>query len=300
MELRQLTYFLAVAEERHFGRAARKLKITQPQLSQHIRQLEQQMGVKLFERTTRRVDLTAAGHLLLDRGRAIVDEVDEVRAEVYQAGSGVTGTLRIGMVGSAAYTVMPGIVRASGEAYPDLKLELHGEMLSPELEKALVDGDLDAAVVRSPPAGPEVGFRIIGREPLMVAVPARGPLGRDGTLTAGDLRDERFVSYPPGTAIHRLTQQICRGAGFECRVAQVVRELSAALCLVAAGTGVAVVPVGARVVRMAGVRFCELVGAPETELALVWRRGDYSHLVANFVELVTALEATEVSAPEAP
>jgi len=133
MDIRQLNYFIAVAEERHFGRAAKRLHMAQPPLSQQIRQLEEQLGVRLLNRTTRRVELTAAGEELLNRGRQIVNAVGTLRADVYQVGQGAAGVLRVGFSGSATYGVMPPIVRRAKQALPGLSLELHGEMLTPAM-----------------------------------------------------------------------------------------------------------------------------------------------------------------------
>ena len=152
MEIRQLNYFIAVAEERHFGRAAKRLHMAQPPLSQQIRQLEDQLGVQLLNRTTRRVDLTAAGQLLLDRGRQIVNDVETLRADVYQVGKGATGVLRVGFSGSATYGVMPRIARLTKQVLPGLSLALNGEMLTPSMEAGLRNGTLDAALLRPPVA----------------------------------------------------------------------------------------------------------------------------------------------------
>ncbi|MDO5618651.1 LysR substrate-binding domain-containing protein [Kocuria sp.] len=287
MDLRQLNYFIAVAEERHFGRAAKRLHIAQPPLSQQIRQLEENLGVKLFDRTTRRVDLTAAGELLLERGRAIVNDVEALKADVYQVGAGATGVLRVGFSGSATYSVMPRIVRAAGVAYPGLNVELHGEMLTPDMESALLDRSLDAAILRPPVTSQEIEYRIMQREPLMVAIPAHSPLAEDRPVSMPELTDQQFVTYPPGSVVYRQTVELCRGAGFKHRVAHIAHETSTVLSFVAAGAGVAVVPSSVRAVQLEGVHYRELEQAPEVELAIAWRREERSQLLANFVTLVT-------------
>ena len=204
MELRQLTYFIAVAEERHFGRAAKRLHIAQPPLSQQIRQFEEQLGAKLFDRTTRRVDLTAAGALMLERGRSILNDVEALQADVYQVGQGATGVLHVGFSGASTYSVMPRIVRAAGTAYPGLTLDLHGEMLTPAMERGLLEHTLDAAILRPPVSSPEIDFRIINREPLVVALPAHSPLASDRPLSMVELTEQRFVTYPPESVMYRI------------------------------------------------------------------------------------------------
>lgn len=289
MELRQLTYFIAVAEERHFGRAAKRLHIAQPPLSQQIRQFEEQLGVKLFDRTTRRVDLTAAGALMLERGRSILNDVEALQADVYQVGQGATGVLHVGFSGASTYSVMPRIVRAAGTAYPGLTLDLHGEMLTPAMERGLLEHTLDAAILRPPVSSPEIDFRIINREPLVVALPAHSPLASDRPLSMVELTEQRFVTYPPESVMYRMTADLCREAGFQHRVSQMAQETSTILSFVAAGGGVALMPASVRSVQLRGVRYRELEDSPHAELAIAWRREDRSVLLSNFIQLVTEL-----------
>ncbi|MCT1589520.1 LysR family transcriptional regulator [Kocuria palustris] len=289
MELRQLTYFIAVAEERHFGRAAKRLHIAQPPLSQQIRQFEEQLGVKLFDRTTRRVDLTAAGALMLERGRSILNDVEALQADVYQVGQGATGVLHVGFSGASTYSVMPRIVRAAGTAYPGLSLDLHGEMLTPAMERGLLEHTLDAAILRPPVSSPEIDFRIINREPLVVALPTHSPLASDRPLSMVELTEQRFVTYPPESVMYRMTADLCREAGFQHRVSQMAQETSTILSFVAAGGGVALMPASVRSVQLRGVRYRELENSPHAELAVAWRREDRSVLLSNFIQLVTEL-----------
>ena len=289
MELRQLTYFIAVAEERHFGRAAKRLHIAQPPLSQQIRQFEEQLGVKLFDRTTRRVDLTAAGALMLERGRSILNDVEALQADVYQVGQGATGVLHVGFSGASTYSVMPRIVRAAGTAYPGLTLDLHGEMLTPAMERGLLEHTLDAAILRPPVSSPEIDFRIINREPLVVALPTHSPLASDRPLSMVELTEQRFVTYPPESVMYRMTADLCREAGFQHRVSQMAQETSTILSFVAAGGGVALMPASVRSVQLRGVRYRGLEDSPHAELAVAWRREDRSVLLSNFIQLVTEL-----------
>lgn len=289
MELRQLTYFIAVAEERHFGRAAKRLHIAQPPLSQQIRQFEEQLGVKLFDRTTRRVDLTAAGALMLERGRSILNDVEALQADVYQVGQGATGVLHVGFSGASTYSVMPRIVRAAGTAYPGLTLDLHGEMLTPAMERGLLEHTLDAAILRPPVSSPEIDFRIINREPLVVALPTHSPLASDRPLSMVELTEQRFVTYPPESVMYRMTADLCREAGFQHRVSQMAQETSTILSFVAAGGGVALMPASVRSVQLRGVRYRELEDSPHAELAVAWRREDRSVLLSNVIQLVTEL-----------
>nr|WP_188536160.1 LysR substrate-binding domain-containing protein [Kocuria dechangensis] len=286
MEIRQLNYFIAVAEERHFGRAAKRLHMAQPPLSQQIRQLEEQLGVRLLDRTTRRVDLTAAGQVLLDRGRRIINEIEALKADVYQVGQGATGVLRVGFSGSATYGVMPRIVRRAKESMPGLSLTLHGEMLTPAMEEGLRDHTLDAALLRPPVASQDIDYRIVTSEPLVVAMPSFSALAVDRPLAVRELQDQEFITYPPESVLYRTAADMCRQAGFQPRIAQVAGETSTLLSFVAAGGGVAVVPATVRAFQLEGVVYRDIEDAPEVELAVAWRRDDRSALLHNFLDLV--------------
>ena len=286
MELRQLRYFVAVAEERHFGRAAKRLHMAQPPLSQHIRQLEDQLGVRLLDRTTRRVDLTVAGRELLERGRKLLTDVETLTADVFRMGAGVAGVLRVGFSGSATYGLMPGIVRHSREVLPGLSLTLQGEMLTPAMEAGLRGRVLDAAVLRTPAAAPDIDHRVLTREHLVVALPDSSPLATGRPVAVHELRDQPFICHPPESVVHRTVMELCRHAGFQPRIGQVAQETAAMLSFVAAGTGVAVVPQTACSFRLDAVVYAPLEGSPESELAIAWRRDDRSALLRGFVNLV--------------
>lgn len=298
MDIRQLNYFIAVAEERHFGRAAKRLHMAQPPLSQQIRQLEEQIGVQLFNRTTRRVDLTAAGQLLLDRGRQIVNDVATLEADVYQVGKGATGVLRVGFSGSATYGVMPQVARLAKQLLPGLSLALHGEMLTPSMEAGLRNGTLDAALLRPPVAAEDIDYRTVAQEPLVVALPSFSSLAVDQPVAIHELQDQDFIAYPPESVLYRTTADLCRQAGFQPRISQVVGETSTMLAFVAAGGGVAVMPSSVQAFQLEGVAYRVLENVPEVELAVAWRRGHHSALLQNFLDIVvTATAGPAVSAP---
>ncbi|MBD7995099.1 LysR family transcriptional regulator [Arthrobacter sp. Sa2CUA1] len=291
MDIRQLNYFIAVAEERHFGRAAKRLHMAQPPLSQQIRQLEEQLGVRLLNRTTRRVDLTAAGQLLLDRGRQIINDVATLQADVYQVGRGATGVLRVGFSGSATYGVMPRIVRQAKQVLPGLSLSLHGEMLTPFMEAGLRDGTLDAALLRPPVVSPDIDYRTVTREPLVAAIPSLSALAGVGPVAMNELQDQDFIAYGPESVLHRTTSDLCREAGFQPRIAQVVGETSTMLAFVAAGGGVAVMPSSVQAFQLEGVAYREIENVPDVELAVAWLRGHQSALLQNFLDVVISATA---------
>lgn len=300
MEIRQLNYFIAVAEERHFGRAAKRLHMAQPPLSQQIRQLEEQLGVRLLNRTTRRVDLTAAGQLLLDRGRQVVNDVETLRADVYQVGKGATGVLRVGFSGSATYGVMPQIARLAKQLMPGLSLALNGEMLTPSMEAGLRNGTLDAALLRPPVASQEIDYRVVSREPLVAAIPSFSALAVDRSVALHELQDQDFIAYAPESVLYRTTADLCRRAGFQPRISQVVGETSTMLAFVAAGGGVAIMPSSVRAFQLEGVTYREIENVPPVELALAWTRGDTSTLLQNFLDVVVTATAEPPPAGSAP
>ena len=286
MELRQLRQFIAVAEERHFGRAAERLHMAQPALSQQIRLLETRLGVRLLERTTRRVDLTPAGQVLLDGGRRVEADLEALTAEVRQVGGGVAGVVRVGFPGSVTYGDMPRLVREVRRRMPGVTLLPEGEMLTPALEAGLRSGDLHAALLRPPVVSAELEHRLVRRDELVLAVPQDSALCGDQSVALRELEGQPFVSHPPGSALHRAVNGLCRAAGFSPRVARVAPGTSAALSLVAAGTGFAVVPAPARALQLPGVSYAGLAGAPDIELLLAWRRGDRSALLGNLLEIL--------------
>ncbi|MET4589547.1 LysR substrate-binding domain-containing protein [Arthrobacter sp. 754] len=296
MDIRQLNYFIAVAEERHFGRAAKRLHMAQPPLSQQIRQLEDLIGVQLFNRTTRRVDLTAAGQLLLDRGRQIVNDVATLQADVYQVGKGATGVLRVGFSGSATYGVMPQVARLAKQLLPGLSLALHGEMLTPSMEAGLRNGTLDAALLRPPVTAQDIDYRTVAREPLVVALPSFSALAVDQPVAMHELQDQDFIAYPPESVLYRTTADLCRQAGFQPRITQVVGETSTMLAFVAAGGGVAVMPSSVQAFQLEGVAYRAIENVPDVELAVAWMRGHHSALLKNFLDVVV----TATAGPTAP
>ena len=260
MELRHLRYFRAVAEELHFGRAAQRLHIAQPPLSQQIRQLERELGTPLLVRTTRSVELTPAGQAYLTRVVKILDAVDDAGAQARRIAEGTEGQLSIGCVGSATYSLLPKLVRALGESLPDVEVSVRGEMLAPAQLAALSSGEIDLALLR-PPAG-QVGVltETIRRDRLLVALPAGHRLAESDQLRAGDLRNEHFIAHTGHgrSVMNSVLTAVCADAGFVPLVRHEVMETSTLVTWVAAGLGVAVVPEPTAALDIAGVRYVPL------------------------------------------
>lgn len=297
METRHLRYFVAVAEERHFGRAAARLHMAQPPLSQQIKQLEEQLGTPLLTRTTRRVDLTPAGEMFLGRARNLLAELEQLAQDVRTVGDGASGVLRVGFTGTATYRLMPGIVEAARRDMPGLQLNVQGEMLTPEMEEALVEGRLDVAVLRPPVRSTAVELRFLEHDRLSVALPEKHRLAAREELALSDLADEPFVGYPASSAVNLIVQESCRRAGFIPRVVQVARETSTLLTFVDAGLGVALMPTAARLPSSQRVVFRPLRDAPTVDLALGWKAGNDAPLVHNFLKLCAPWAHPEGNTP---
>ncbi|MGO1193285.1 MAG: LysR substrate-binding domain-containing protein [Nesterenkonia sp.] len=300
MELRHLRYFVAVAQERHFGNAARRLNMAQPPLSQQIKAFEAQLGVTLLQRTTRSVSLTPAGQVLLDRAHVLLAELDTLEDEVRRVDAGAQGILRLGSTGSAAYHVLPRLLRQARRQIPGLELDVRGELLNPELVEGLRGHRIDAALLRM--SAPAAGLTLenVQSDELRIALPEDHALVGKGDVDPAELRDEPLVSYPSDSAVALLTAQVCRAAGFEPKVRQVLRETSTLISLVAGGGFAAFVPEPVSALGMPGVVFLPLVGRPTVDLAMAWRSDDHRPLLHALIELVRADVAPPTLTDEDP
>lgn len=291
MELRHLRYFVAVAEECHFGRAAERLHIAQPPLSQQIKQLEAELGVQLLTRSTRRVELTPAGARYLERAREILARVDEAGDEAGRVAAGEVGHVTIGFTGSATYELLPTLTRALRTELPGVVLDLRGEQLTPSQVSGLLEGRLDLGILRPPVGDVEITVQTLRHEPLIAVLPDAHPLAVAPHVTIADLRDEPFVSYPSHhrSVVYDAVQAACREAGFSPHCTEVA-ETSTLVAFVAAGLGVALVPRSVQHLRITGATYRPLAGTPPTvALALATRAGPTPPAVRRVADLVTRL-----------
>jgi DNA-binding transcriptional LysR family regulator len=281
MELRHLRYFTAVAETRHFGLAAERLHMAQPALSHSIRQLEREIGAKLFARTTRQVSLTPAGELLYrDATRVLASIEDSVRG-VKRLADGTQGLVRIGFTGTAAFSQLPRIARVVNEQLPEVALEIHADLLTPAQVDGLVSARLDLGVLRPPVAGADLTLRTITTESLVLALPADHRLIDEPGVVMQDLRTENWVMYTDEhSAMNEAMLRNCRAAGFAPHRGHTAPSTGILLALVAAGLGVALVPESVRNSPLTGVVFLDLPDAARIELALAWRRDEQSPVVS--------------------
>ncbi len=283
MELRRIQYFVAVAEEAHFGRAAERLRMAQPPLSQQIKALEAEMGVTLFRRTTRKVELTAAGARFLQRAREILAAVDHAVTEAGRVADGMLGRIAIGFTGSATYDLLPSLVRVLRADLPGIELDIHGEMLTPDQVAALVEGTLDLGLLRPPVRNAAVDVRVLRREPLIAVLPERHALAGRSQVKLADLSDDPFITYPSRhrSVVYEAVIDACERAGFVPGNVHEVAETSTLVSFVAAGLGVALVPASVQHLRITGAIYLPLAGTTqEVELALATRADEPSPLVA--------------------
>ena len=300
MELRHLRYFVAVAEELHFGHAAARLHMAQPPLSMQIKQLESEIGFRLFQRTNRKVELTQAGALLLDDVRELLAELDRSVASAKRVARGEAGWLGIGFVGSATYAVLPAALQRFREEHPDVELVLR-ELVSAKQAQALREGRIHVGLAR--PAIGEDGFEseVILNERLVAALPDSHPLAKNRRLRIEDLAREPFILFPqnPKPSYADFVLGICEQAGFVPRIVQEAAEMHTAIGLVAAGLGVTLVPGSVRTETRPGLTFRDLAGAPSTALTAAYRSADESPVLVEFLRILRGLAQTGEQGPAA-
>lgn len=276
IELRHLRYFVAVAEELHFGRAALRLHLAQPPLSQQIRKLEEILGYPLFLRTSRAVKLTSAGEVFLERAKRTLRSVQEDMDEARSIGRGEEGFLRVGFIGSAMLTPLPAMLGRYRRLYPKVNLQLHESYTSAVVQK-LLKGELDAGFLRD--SGPASGLQIepLFFEPFVAVVPKTHRLARYQTISAKELREEPFVFFSPsaGTLAYEKPVSLCEEHGFRPRVVQEAPQWLTIMRLVGAGLGVTIAPACVKQIAAPNVACLSLRGAVvRSDIELAYRTGE--------------------------
>ena len=289
MELRHLRYFVTVAEELHFGRAAQKLHISQPPLSMQIRALEKELGVTLLNRTQRHVSLNQAGNTLLGEARHILARVEQAVLMTKRAGRGEIGELAIGFISVADYNVLPLVLREFRRRFPLVNLTLRESTTDAQI-RDLAAGRIDVGFVLPPINEPSLESVAILREPLIAALPEKHPLARKpGKLALEKLKDAPFILFPPALrprSLRRRGQLLA--AGFSPRVEQEAIQMQIIVSLVSAELGVALIPASLANLQRTGVTYKFLKGAsPLTEVHLAWRRGDDLPALRVFVDVAS-------------
>ncbi|MEC1716502.1 LysR family transcriptional regulator [Schinkia azotoformans] len=293
MELRQIKYFIVVAEELHFGRAATRLQITQPPLSQQILQLERELGVKLFERTKRHVELTNAGKAFLQEVRHVLPRLEHAKAAALKAQMGILGRLVLGFVGSATFDILPIIVRAFNEQFPYVDLVLR-EIPTPMQIEAFYSKDIDIGFVRTPMVDPLISLLPVHQETCIAVVPRSHPLAQRASILLSDLSIQRFILVErevwPSWYDDILAK--CHDAGFSPIIHQEVKEIQTIVGLVAAGLGISIVPRSTGNLHARDVAYVNIEGeVPHVEMSIAWRSDDNSNIVKQFLDTAKRLSS---------
>jgi DNA-binding transcriptional LysR family regulator len=288
MELRHLRYFLAVAEELNFTRAAERLGISQPPLTQQMKALEAELGVALLDRSAYRIELTDAGRIFAAEAARILGDARSAVQAARRAATGATGRVRVGFTESASFnSLVTSTLRSFRSDYPAVEISLE-EHPSTELIEALREGRLDTAFVRPPlPAQRGLSLDLLEKEPLVAAVPTGHPLSTRRQIELETLAAETFILYPravrPGLADTVIAA--CEAAGFTPRVGQYAPQLSSTINLVAASLGISIVPDSMRCLQARAVTYLPLSGEPlYALLGIAYRTDEGSSVVHNFID----------------
>lgn len=290
IELRHLRYFIATAEELNFGRAAERLGIAQPGLSQQIKALEDIVGTPLFDRTRRSVQLTLAGELFANEARKTIAQAEMALMAARQAGRGEVGRIAVGYVGSAAYTgMLTSIINEFRAAYPDVELQISEMEMLRQLDQ-ISEGKLDIGFIR-PPVKLPVGIACVPvlQEKLLLAVPATHPLAVRERVPLSAFNGDIFITprHPPNVSFHKYTTEACQAAGFFPRLGPQGRDFVTITSMVSIGLGVALVPQSVKCIQLPSVRFKQIEGAVVlAELAVAFRRSEPSPAARAFAQHV--------------
>lgn len=297
MDLRQLRYFIAVAGERSFSRAAARLHVSQPPLSMHVKRLEEQLGVRLFDRSNRGVTLTAAGQVFHDEVRSILRRLELAGLNARQAGQGEAGTLSVGFVPIADYSILPPALKQFRERHPQVEVQLH-ELTTDAQIREIRAGRLDVGIGIGPVEEADLRFEALRRERLLLAAPAGHRLIKGDAVRLKAFANESFIIPPRELApgLYDLIVSECRAAGFTPRIDQHARQMQTVIGLVASGMGIALVPSSVRNLKRSGVQYRALRGTTASiELGLLRARDEDSPLANRFAAVLR--KAARLPAP---
>ncbi|PND29738.1 LysR family transcriptional regulator [Achromobacter pulmonis] len=291
MELRHLRYFVTVAEERSFRRASLRLHISQPPLSRLIKQLEEQVGAQLFDRTTTGVELTAAGEVFLEGANKALRITSDAVERSRRAAKGDFGHLEVAYYGSVIFGTIPHLIGAYRDAQPRVTVRL-SHMTKDWQIRALRDGWLDIGFARYYRDEPDIASEVVVSEPVVLAVPSTHPLANRTVVPMSALRDECMIVYPAASrpSFADEVMLFCDQAGFTPRIVQETEDPMACLALVSGGVGIALVPISTVNIRLPRVAFLKVTDPePTSSLCCVYRRNDQRPLLSGFLAVVRAL-----------
>lgn len=291
MNLKRIRYFVAVAEEMHFGRAAARLNVVQPAISQQIKLLEEDLGMQLLERSSRRVMLTQAGQAFLAEARRVVQQVEVATQAARDAIGGRVGLLRVGFVDSAVWTLLPTVIRAFRTQYPRIALSLAQMPRTPQLER-LENSELDVAIVPGPVMREGITAVELARTSLCVALPKGHHLAAREKVEIEALAREAFVALPLAEdprRINEVVHHLCANAGFEPILGQAVEQMHTTLSLVSAGLGVGIVPQWASKAWSDNIEYRVLLPETDYVLVLCYREGRASGMIDAWLRTIGEL-----------
>jgi len=302
IELRHLRYFVAVAEELHFGHAAKRLHIAQPPLSQQIRKLEEEIGCALFVRSSRSVRLTAAGEALLDRARRTLERVRGDLETVRSVARGEMGTLTVGFVGSAMLTALPAVLGFYRQQYPGVQLRLR-EFHTAILMESLREGSTDIGFLRDADPAEDLTVEPVVTEHFVAVLPKGHRLARRAAVPVKELRDEPFVFFSRSAGNHawQQTMRLCEEQGFLPHIVQEAPQWLTILRLVGAGLGVSIAPASVERIQDVGV-VCRRLSPDggQTSIGMAWRAQPLSPLVQGFCALARPMFGSQKSSHRGP
>ncbi len=303
MEFRHFRYFIMVAEEQNFSRAAERLNIAQPPLSQQIRDLEEELGFLLFDRSKRQLQLTQAGQWFLERAYRIFNQLETAKEEARKISQGQIGQLAIGYVNFAFYTLAIDIIKIFRSDFPNVKLVLR-ELLTSEQFAALPTSEIDLGIAIMPIKNENLAFEVISYDKFVIVLPENHPMADKPCLHLEDLANEQFIMMPRQvkSIFADKVWGMCQRAGFVPKVSQEIIQMSSGISMVAAGVGIGIMPACVQNSGTKGVVFKPVYsGAAEIDLAVVWRKSDTSPVLHAFLNVVKEVKKlhhfSEVSLP---
>lgn len=298
MELRHLRYFVAVAEELHFGHAAARLHISQPPLSHQIRDLERELGVELFSRTRRSVCLTEAGRLFLEEARQVLGSAQHAVQSAKKAARGEIGRLSVGFGPTSENGLLDAVLSIFLARHPDVEVELHS-LYTQEQVEALAHRQIDVCFPLLPISNQDISVERIGVEPVRVVLPSQHPIANQTRIALGELRQEPFVlvSREVGPGFYDLLMDACSAAGFTPRITHQPRHVMTVMGFVAAGVGITLLPGAVSGACPPGVVFRPLHRAPIVEVGLGYRPDDSSLALRAFLDVVREVARQKTPRP---
>lgn len=288
MELRQLRYFLMLANELHFKRAADKLFIVQPALTKQIQDLEAELGIKLFDRNKRNVKLSVAGEFFRNEVSKVFESLEKAKNEVKQVELGQKGEVKIGYVGSCIHTFLPNLLAKLHETFPEIHTYL-SEMTSASQLLAIQKGELDIAFLRNPPTNKRFHQQLVFQENFALVLPKNHCLNETNFKSMAQVANEKFIlpTKSDGEIYHQLQWSICEDAGFSPQIAHETVHGHTTLKLVESGLGVSLIPISFSTVTNAAIKFIELKNIPQkAEITALWNPQNPNPSLGRFLEMI--------------